>query len=791
MSTLSPGTLTVSALWGTDGDVHEMRALNVDNRKGITSGYFDTPDMLQAAATTLVPRTGQIYWTVNPVKPDLLARSHNQVQPYASATTSDEHIARRAWLPLDIDPVRVAGIPSTETELHEARALATTVRDTMAARGWPLPAAMDSGNGAYLLYAIDLPNDADSTDLVQRALQAFGREFDTAAAHVDQTCYNAARILRVPGTMNRKGTGSPDRPHRLAALYSAPTGVVTPAMLTAFAGPPPAPVAPVVSRPRTGGAPDFDVAAFIGRHFPGATHKTVAGNDVWVLDVCPWNAEHNRGEAHVTRRPSGMLGAECKHESCRWTWQDLRERLEPRPVRMAAPATPALPGTQLPPPDAPLRVARTLAKRYPRTDGVMHRAFWRDDAYEWTGAHWSVLPPSTVRTEVYRATEHATWTTTDGKGEPVVKPWNPNRAKVADVVDAMNSAVIARADNTEPETGIACQNYVVDLDGDTTEHHPGRFNLSSLPFDYDADAECPQWLAFLESALPGDTAAQQFLAEWFGYVLSGRTDLQKIANLVGPPRCGKGTIGRVLGQLLGPSAVVGGDVSTIAGQFDRASMIGASLVLMGDVRWNTPDVGKAVPVLLKISGEDWQTIPRKNRDDWHGKLGVRFMMMGNDVPHFNDTSSALAGRLVNVVFRESFAGREDHGLDAALAGELAGILNWALSGLRALTARGRFVAPESARGMADDIARDASPVAAFFADRCVLEDGATAQLDALYRAFGDWCRDEGRDHVMTRARFGSHVQSAFPKLASTRVRAGSSDNKVRVYSGVRLRTASS
>src|SRR5262245_42248056 len=39
--------------------------------------------------------------------------------------------------------------------------------------------------------------------------------------------------------------------------------------------------------------------------------------------------------------------------------------------------------------------------------------------------------------------------------------------------------------------------------------------------------------------------AQATLQTWFGYNLTPDTSLQKIAALVGPPRSGKGTIGRV------------------------------------------------------------------------------------------------------------------------------------------------------------------------------------------------------------------------------------------------------
>ena len=39
----------------------------------------------------------------------------------------------------------------------------------LAGLGWPAPVVIDSGNGAYLLYRIDLPNDDQATALVKAA----------------------------------------------------------------------------------------------------------------------------------------------------------------------------------------------------------------------------------------------------------------------------------------------------------------------------------------------------------------------------------------------------------------------------------------------------------------------------------------------------------------------------------------------------------------------------------------------------------------------------------------------
>lgn len=438
-------------------------------------------------------------------------------------------------------------------------------------------------------------------------------------------------------------------------------------------------------------------------------------------------------------------------------------------------------GGLLPPPSAPLRVARALVAGMPSTDGVAHHAYWRGDYFAWTGTHWADREEAWYRHRLYGATEHASYV--DGNGD--TQPWDPDTAGINRVLDAMATGILLREGEREADRAIACTNGVLDLHSRTlAQHHPRLFNRNVLPYAFEPAAQCPAWLQFLGDVLPGDQGAQQFLQEWFGYVISGRTDLQKIANLVGPPRCGKGTIARVLTDLLGPDNVAASDINKLGGQFDLQSLIGRQLVTMGDVRWTGREVARAVPVLLGISGEDRQTIPRKNREDWHGTLGVRFMLMSNDAPTFSDASSAMARRMIHLVFTESYLGREDTSLGDRLRAELPGILNWSLDGLERLTARGRFLAPESSRALDEDVVRSASPIAAFVEEVCEQERGSEVNLDVLYRAYRDWCSTEGREHVATKDRFAKDLRSAYPKLTSER--RGTGQGRYRAIVGLAL-----
>jgi hypothetical protein len=86
--------------------VIELRILNTDS--GVVSGYFDDYSELAKDAVQWDEKAGGIYMTLNPVKPELLARAMNRVIPYAKHTTQDSDIQQRApeeSCPKDAEPV--------------------------------------------------------------------------------------------------------------------------------------------------------------------------------------------------------------------------------------------------------------------------------------------------------------------------------------------------------------------------------------------------------------------------------------------------------------------------------------------------------------------------------------------------------------------------------------------------------------------------------------------------------------------------------------------------------------
>jgi len=185
------------------------------------SGYFDDFDKLADCAVRHSLAAKGAYVTLNPLNPDLLARTANRLIRVGknNPLTKDQDILRRLWLPLDFDPVRLAGVSSTDEEHSAAIDRARKVRSFLHAEGWPIPILADSGNGGHLLYRIDHP--AHDEGLIQKCLSAVAAKFDDERVTIDPAVFNPSRIWKLYGTISRKGDHTQGRPHRLSRILEA------------------------------------------------------------------------------------------------------------------------------------------------------------------------------------------------------------------------------------------------------------------------------------------------------------------------------------------------------------------------------------------------------------------------------------------------------------------------------------------------------------------------------------------------------------------------------------------
>jgi P4 family phage/plasmid primase-like protien len=296
----------------------------------------------------------------------------------------------------------------------------------------------------------------------------------------------------------------------------------------------------------------------------------------------------------------------------------------------------------------------------------------------------------------------------------------------------------------------------------------------------------PQWDAWLADRFPDDQQSIDLLQEIFGYVLSGRTDLQKAFFLYGPSRSGKGTIARILTSLVGPDGCTSPAVSDLSKDFGLESMISKSLSITGDATFSGRDVDVLVGRLKQISGEDTISVQRKFKTAWEGKLNVRFMFLTNELPALPDASGAVSSRFEIVRFRKHWQGHENPTVEAALMQELAGILLWGLAGYDRLVANnGQFTQPEAARSSKEVLGDTSAPQKTFITEYCDVDSEYTVSKDEFREVYNAYRRSQGAKEA-DQSRLGRALHVLGYEGARLRD-PGSSTGRTQVYMGLRLK----
>lgn len=454
-------------------------------------------------------------------------------------------------------------------------------------------------------------------------------------------------------------------------------------------------------------------------------------------------------------------------------------------------------------PTSPLESAKMFV-RWRYIDGP-HRTLmhWRKGWYVWSGDRYAGRSKEAINERLYTFAEPAKQAHRE-KNRTTYSPFHPNDTKVNKMRHALESLTflsdeaqapcwldeeIPEADRPPPREIVACSNGLLHL---PSQRFLGKrsdyFNVNALGVAWDENAPRPErWLQFLDELWPDDVDSHRLLQEWFGLSLTSDTSFHKALLIVGPRRSGKGTIARVLNAMHGAqSNVAWPNLHALTSRFGLAPLLDKTVAIIPDLRVsNRVDLQQAVELILNITGEDWLQVDRKNLPAVEVQIPVRFLLMSNLVPRLADAGGAFATRVLALQLEQSFLGREDRGLEAALRRELPGILLWAIEGWKRLDERGHFLQPTTAQEVLEELSHLSTPVQSFVEERCELIADSEVTVDELFTQWRKWCDAEGRTAVGEKATLVRNIRAAYPFLRTTRPR-GPSGKRIRCLQGLRI-----
>jgi P4 family phage/plasmid primase-like protien len=712
------------------------------------------------------------------------------------------------WADLDLagpghqhDPAQHGG--------HDLPPDEAAARMLLAASGLPVPTLwVHSGGGLYPIWLLDQPAAVDDRNRSQIAqLAALWQHVIATAAeragwHYGTGVGDLARVLRIPGTVNRKaGLARPCRildrtgpRHTLRQLHDALTaGLRT---LPAASPPPASHAVTLTPAGPAGPRSDSDPGEDLNRR----------GSWPQILQPAGWSLAYERDAVQFWTRPGKTTGVSAtvnalgtdrlycfttngapflagqsynKHAAYTLLNHGGDFRTATRELARAGYGGP-LPDAQRQAQDnmavilgnpespaPPVATGRGPASRYFTDGGALLAQVLADDVI-------TVGPLAVGGDDIL-------WTYRGGV-------WNPARYVVRDRLTELLGDRYRRTHAAHVEDIVRARSWLITCDPITdvvnfrnglldwrtrtlTGHTPDVLTTVQLSVDWTPQATCGRFEKFLAEVVPADMTSVMW--EMIGYLMLSGNPLHKAIMLMGTGRNGKGTLLRAIVGLLGKHNVTAVSLQDLtATRFATVTLFGKLANIAGDIDATYLD---STSNFKAITGQDQISAEHKGRDRFDFTPWAVPVFSANEIPASADTSVGYLSRWLPIPFPHSFVGKEDRTLDMQLADELPGIAARAIPALQALMERGEFERPPSALAALAEFARRVDQVRSWIEDCCEPvppqpHDPAAVPFvsrTSIYEAYRRWCGRDGH-RALAAAKFYDRLEGAGATRAKVR-----------------------
>ena len=775
-SSLTSGILRFLDLLWLPGEVRELRVPKDSINGGTASGYFESAVGMAHAATKW-DGDANLYFTLNPAKPDLLSRAANKIVTRARITTSDSEIVERRWLFLDLDPVRKGNTSSTDEELAAAEAMGVQITEYLRGTGWPEPVVAMSGNGLNLIYRVDLPNDDESKLLIRNVLVALAEQFNNDQAHVDIAVSNASRLIGLIGTTKVKGQPTAARPHRRSLLRTVPDELLVV----------PSEALHVVASPKSREYPALPVTTFSGVGVPPRLTDILdqhgikfhaqppdANGVTWYhVEKCPFHDDECKPfECGVGQSlPDGPYAGHCFHsQGVGKGWQEWKVALGIDPAREGT--TPRATASE--------HQAMSAVGYGPirRTDtGNAHRLInenlgdilWCEVLNRWLVYDGTRYAEDETR-EVERRAERTvrgmyqliSQMTNEGERKEMAK-WaiqSENRGRIRDMVESAKRMAPVHPNDLDTDSMLFnVVNGTIDLRTQRIRAH-NRADLLAKRANvaFDPSAECPLWSNFLDRIFAGNEDIIAFVRRLFGYCLTGLLTEQIIVFLYGTGANGKSTLLRTTRALMGdysyhsrPEVFMSKRGDTQG--FELVNLAGSRLVTSTETGARRQlDEG----LVKEMTGGEPITCAPKYGAFFSYQPVFKPLLATNHRPQIKGADEGIWRRVLLVPFTVTLPKDEwDLTLYEKLIDELPGILNWTLQGVAEFL-EGGLNPPSQVMAATKAYRDEQDALSGWLEENCVLREDATDVYAELYKDYVAWCATNG-DDAMSKGEFSSSL----------------------------------
>lgn len=326
----------------------------------------------------------------------------------------------------------------------------------------------------------------------------------------------------------------------------------------------------------------------------------------------------------------------------------------------------------------------------------------------------------------------------------------------------------------------------------TEGHSPDHPFMYVLPFEYEPKAVAPRFDAFLDEVTLGDKELRQMLLEFGGYALSNdKVWDHRALILVGGGANGKSVFLNVLSSLAGEahSAV---SMRNLSNDQHMAALEGKLLNLSDEGfsgGFKETDIFKTLVSGGEITVKTVYEKPYKIRNK------AKLVFACNEIPNSTDMEEGFRRRLAIVPFNATFTGAgRDPFLMSKLNAERAGIFNMMLAAYHEMHKRGGLATAEQSEKSLKEYQIKTDPVITWvaecleilpFSQDFVAEQKPFVAFKDIYASYVNFC-DEYNVKPMSRISFALHLKNRIPHYGSRSIQKKLAKNNLQVLLGVNL-----
>jgi P4 family phage/plasmid primase-like protien len=272
--------------------------------------------------------------------------------------------------------------------------------------------------------------------------------------------------------------------------------------------------------------------------------------------------------------------------------------------------------------------------------------------------------------------------------------------------------------------------------------NPDMMYMFKLPGKFDESASYEATERFFQEVAHEEDIP--IIQEFFGYCLIADLPAHKMMWLIGEGRNGKSTTGNLLKALIGEQNTSAVQLNELDGEhrFSYVEMFGKLLNLVPEP---PTKYGLQTPLIKAATGGDTIRGEIKGvQKPINFKNFAKFLIYANEIPRIFDTSLAFWNRAIAVHYPYQFVGgceMKDIYKKILESDGLAGLLNWAIVGLKRLQANNyEFTSSEWQEKTKKKMERFSQPVETFIEECCTIEDAnAWVSKENIYLAYQEYC----------------------------------------------------